>query len=249
MICSRCLPVLSRYVDSFRELTHRGSHLKRVKHINPSPLSPDGDHYRDVKRQNEWIRENIFDVMGNYLFCASCVCSAFRISYQRLTRQRNVKRQFSTAPLVDMKKNDVEQQRLGQYVVMPKDLDLPFIKWWRSLDHSCTVQVRYPYEQHGNSGKELHSSKQNIRKDYLEFVEANIQPNGRSADSSGPTHYFMSTMQSPKKYVANYEDRLRRSVVDQQENDKGGCRGVSRGVLKHPPQTCSNYSWLYHYCS
>ena len=91
-ICSRCLPVLSRYVDSFRELTHRVSHLKRVEHINPSPLSPDGDHYRDVKRQNEWIRENVFDVMGNFLFCASCVCSAFRISYQRLTRQRNVKR-------------------------------------------------------------------------------------------------------------------------------------------------------------
>ena len=111
-----------------------------------------------------------------------------------------------------MKKSDVEQQRLGQYVVMPKDLDLPFIKWWRSLDDSCTVQVRYPYEQHGNSGKESHSSKQNIRKDFLEFVDANIQPKGQSADSSGPAYYFMSTfttIQTPKKDVANYEDRLR----------------------------------------
>ena len=80
----------------FMELTYRGSNLKRVKRINPSPIHPDGKHYRDIKRQNEWLRQNIFNMMGNYLFCCSCVCSAFHISKQRLAQQRNVKCQAST---------------------------------------------------------------------------------------------------------------------------------------------------------
>ena len=51
---------------------------------------------------------------------------------------------------------------------------------------------------------------------FLQFVDCNSQPNGRSADSSGPTLYFISkftTIQIPKKDVHNYSERLSRSVV------------------------------------
>jgi len=55
-----------------------------------------------------------------------------------------------------------------------------------------------------------------VREDFLNFVGCNVQPNGRSADSSGLTHYFVSTfttLQVPKKGVANFEERKARSGV------------------------------------
>ena len=193
-VCPRCLPVLSKYQATFKELTHRGSSLKRVKHVNPNPTSPNIVHYRDVKRQNEWLRENVFDPMGNYLFCSRCVCKAFHISDNRLTRQRNVKRSASNLPIVDMKKSDAVAQKLGDFVVMPQGNDQSFLVWWRSLPDDHIIQVRYPYEHHGNARKESHSAKPSVRDDFLKFVDCNIQPNGRSANSSGPTHYFVCVL-------------------------------------------------------
>ena len=33
--------------------------MKKCKHINPSPCSPNDEHYRDINRQNGWIRKNL----------------------------------------------------------------------------------------------------------------------------------------------------------------------------------------------
>ena len=60
---------------------------------------------------------------------------------------------------------------------------------------------------------ESHSAKQSVRQQSLAFVDSNTQPNGYS---SGHTHYFLSsftTIQIPKKEVANFEKRKRRSIV------------------------------------
>ena len=39
----------------------------------PAPKHKDRVHYRNVVAQNEWIRGNIFDAMGNFLI-AMTVC-------------------------------------------------------------------------------------------------------------------------------------------------------------------------------
>ena len=52
--------------------------------------------------------------------------------------------------------------------------------------------------------------------EFLLFVDINSQSNGRSADSSGPTLYFLpkfSTIQAPKFGVNQFEEHLKRSVV------------------------------------
>ena len=74
-VCSQCYPVLSRYADTFKEMVHSGSELKKRKMINPSPKRPESDltHYRDITSQNEWIRANLFDSIGNYLYCYNCI--------------------------------------------------------------------------------------------------------------------------------------------------------------------------------
>ncbi len=240
-VCSQCHPVLVRYADIFKCMIHQGSELIRRKNINPYPKRRDVTHYRDMNKQNQWLRENVFDSVGNYLYCSSCIRASLGISSTRLTRQRAVKRLQCQHPIVKMTKLEVEEKVLGAFVLMPADQEVSFKKWWRALPPTTTVNVRYPHERHGNSGRTSNSAKTTTMEDFLEFVDANSQPNGRSADSSGPTFYFSpkyATIQSPKRTVTNYEERSLRSVVGefnrtQRERDRGECsNGSSHNWLK-----------------
>lgn len=192
VICSQCYPVLSRYSTMFKEMVHQGTELKKRKTINPTPKRPESEftHYRDITRQNEWLRANMFDSMGNYLYCYNCIRASLGVSKDRLTRQRRIKREESKNPVVQMSKSEVEEKRLAQYVIMPGEVESFFKVWWRSTDPSATVHVRYPHNNHGNALKPSNSAKSTIMEEFLHFVDMNSQPNGRAADSSGPTHYF-----------------------------------------------------------
>lgn len=184
--------------------------------------------------------------MGNYLYCAACIVCALAISKQRLANQRKIKRNQSQHPIVEMSKADVEEKRLGDFVVMPPNTEISFKTCWRSLPSSTMVEVRYPHERHGNSGQTSHSAKTAVMDDFLLFVDTNSLPNGRSADSTGPTSYFLpkfSTIQSPKPGIPHYAERLSRSVVgefnrSQREAGKGVCsNGSSHNWLKmHRPK-------------
>ena len=90
-VCAQCRPILSRYKATFKGMVHQGTTLKKQKCINPNPKRTNSTPYRDVKRQNEWLRSNVFDSMGNYLYCSACICAALDISKQRLARQRHMK--------------------------------------------------------------------------------------------------------------------------------------------------------------
>ena len=142
-----------------------------------------------------------------------------------------------------MTKAEIEKERLDKYVIMPEMIDEAFIKWWRSLESSAIVQIRYPHERHGNAGKVSNSAKTDLRQDFLQFVDANSQPNGRSADSTGPTFYFVpkfATIQMPKRTVAHYAERLSRSVVGE----------FNRVQIEMGKEVCSNgssHNWLRSY--
>lgn len=139
----------------------------------------------------------------------------FGISRQRLACLRNVKREMSQHPVVDMTKEEAEEQRLGDFVIMPVGTVTAFMMWWRGLSSSTVVQVRYPDDRHGNAGKVSHAAKTSILQDFLTFVDTNSQPNGRSSDLSGPTYYFLpkfTTLQTPKVGSSHYEERLSRDL-------------------------------------
>ena len=145
-VCLQCSPVLSRYATTFKEMVHTGTELKKRKKINPTPKRPESEltHYRDITRQNEWLRANMFDSLGNYLYCFNCIKSSFGISRDRLSHQRSIKRRESKEPVVEMTKQDVEEQRLGEFVIMPSESELSFKMWWRTVEPTETVNVRYP---------------------------------------------------------------------------------------------------------
>ena len=151
-VCSKCQPVLLRYQDEFKSMKKQGSSLKKVKRINPVPKRADLTHYRDLKAQNDWLRANMFDSRGNYLYCAKCIRMAFGISKQRLARQRKMKQNSSQQPIVKMTKAEIEEKRLSDAIVMPDDCDQAFSKWWRSIAPEDEVCVRYPH-RHGLAGR------------------------------------------------------------------------------------------------
>ena len=122
--------------------------------------------------------------MGNYLFCAKCVCAAFHVSPQRIARQRAIKRNQFQSPTKELSKAHVEEQRLGKYVVMPVGCDVNFTQWWRSLGSSELV-IHYPHEKHSNACRVSNSAKPSIMN--ISFVDANSQSNGRFAESHGPS--------------------------------------------------------------
>ena len=129
--------------------------------------------------------------MGNYIFCARCVCAVFHISLQRLSRLRQVQRSLFQQPTKETTKSCVKEHKLGAYVVMPQGCDVSFLRWWRSLSDEAAVVVRYPHERHCNARKVSNAARTSVMEDFLAFVDNNLQPNGRSADSHGPTWYFI----------------------------------------------------------
>ena len=222
-------------------MVHQGSELIRKKSINPHPKKPDKTHYRDLVSQNEWLRQILFDGVGNYLYCQQCILSSFGISGDRLARQRAIVRRCLSNPIVHMTKTEIIEKRVSNYVVMPDTVSTSFSKWWVSLDPATVLPVRFPHKRHGNAGKTSNRAKRSVKEDFLNFVDNNTQPNGRAADSSGPTFYFspkFATVQTPKASVAHYEERLGRSVVGefnrvQREQGKGVCsNGSSHNWLK-----------------
>ena len=197
-VCPKCAPVLSRYTPIFKATVHQGSELKHKKSINPHPKKPDTTHYRDIVKQNEWLRSNIFDSLGNYLYCAACIRASLGVSNDRLARQRNIKCRQSQQPTVKMPKSEVEDKRQGDYVIMPVNSDMPFKSWWRSQDPSTLVEVRYPHECHDNAGRVSNAAKSSLREEFLEFVDQNTC-----------MKFFYDAVNASKNYItAKKEDVL-----------------------------------------
>ena len=145
-----------------------------------------------------------------------------------------------------MTKLEVEHRHLGEYVVMPEEINEAFLKWWRSIDPPTKVKVRVPHTRHELAGKTSNSAKTEVLDDFLTFVDSNSQPSGQAADSLGPTSYFLSsftTFNRTKKSVNNYEERYKRSVVGvftraQEERGRSGCsdKTVTAWLRKHRPK-------------
>ena len=102
-------------------MSNAQKHFERKMEHNTlkSTRRPDKRHYRDVKKQNDWLRQNMFDAMANYRYCSRCITNAFGVSCQRLARQHNVKKRQATQLIVEMRKSNVEEQSLGKYAAMP----------------------------------------------------------------------------------------------------------------------------------
>ena len=237
--CTSCKPVLEKLLPTFQTFTRRDIELRHRKRVLPNPRKPDKQHYRNLVAQNEWIRGNLFDALGNYRYCQACISETLQVGSQRLARQRTIKRRQALIPLLPMTKSDVISNRLEEKVVMPEGQD-NFKEWWPTLTETDIVNVHYPHESHGLARKPSNSAKVTVKEQFLQFVDLNSQPNGRQSSSSGALFYFLpkfTRIGAPKKSEKNYLDKVQHSLL---------CE-FNRVQEEEGRQTCSERSafrWL-----
>ena len=90
------------------------------------------------------------------------------------------------------------------------------MKTWETIPPDHLVDVRYPYEKHGLSGKVSNNAKLDAKMDFLKFVDENSQENGRRFDSKNATHYFLPKFTSvtiPKTSDPKYQEKLQSSLT------------------------------------
>ena len=74
------------------------------------------------------------DGQGNLLFCQQCIIACFGVQSERLHAQRVIKQKQNNQPVLMMTKNNVQEQRVEQYVLHSFEDMQTFSKWWKGLD-------------------------------------------------------------------------------------------------------------------
>ena len=100
--CTSCKPALEKLLPVFQSFVRSDIELRHRKRVLPEPRKPDKLHFRNLVAQNEWIRNNLFDGLGNYCYCQACITEVYGIGSQRLAHQRRVKRRQCLISLVPM---------------------------------------------------------------------------------------------------------------------------------------------------
>lgn len=103
--------------------------------------------------QNKWLRENVMDGHGNYLFCLECIVASLGVHTERLHKQRVIKQKQEHEPILQMTKQEVMQKRLEDHVLHDDESAHTFSAWWKELDDDEVVEVQFPHERHGLAGR------------------------------------------------------------------------------------------------
>ena len=109
------------------------------------------------------------------------------------------------------------EQRLEDYVLHDhEDKMLTFGAWWKMVDDEDVVEVQYPHECHGLAGRISNHSKLEVMAQFLQFLDANSQPNGHQAGSYSAQFFFhpkFTRIAPPREGEKNYEEKAHPSLV------------------------------------
>ena len=123
-VCPRCESLLDLR-GLFNSFKHTGRTLKQRKVYLKSP----GAVYHDLKHQNEFLLNTVFDAKGNYMYHHDCIQSAFGVSSQRLASFQKVLPQQASRPFVELRKEDVHHY---SDLVLPTACEEPASSWLQS---------------------------------------------------------------------------------------------------------------------
>ena len=106
--------------------------------------------------------------------------------------------------------------------------------------------MKFPYEHHGLAGRPSIHSKLDVMADFLEFVDLNLQQNGRHTGSYSAQFFFIpkfSHIAPPRPGEKNFDQKAKVSVVSefnraQVEQGRGTCgpTAAAEWLDKHRPK-------------
>jgi hypothetical protein len=135
--------------------------------------------------------------------------------------------------------------------------DISATKWLDSLSDEDEVDIKFPYEKHGLHRKPSNHSKPAVRDALLQFVDNNIQPNGRQAGSYSAQYYFIpkfTRIDPPKVGEKDFDTKAHASVVwtfnqAQQERGEQTCSAfAARQWIKENRPKVSLHPHKSDYC-
>ena len=199
-ICSKCHPGLEALREQFENITHSYStELQRKR-------SGSGTKYkcRNILKENEFLRNNVFDACGNYVFCFQCILSCFKVGSQRLTRQHKLKQDLIHETLLEVQKSNLKPRQI-QHVLTP-DNSAPE-KYLKSLSDTDIVLV-LNVVTHGLQGRVSNSAKATTKEHFKTFVKNHSTPSGRPTGTPGAKFYYLSnfTHLYPTNKIKDYEN-------------------------------------------
>ena len=217
-----CQETLGQFSDMFKSMVHTGQKL-----VNRAS----NQKYQDTNRQNQWLLNNVFDLYGNYIYCFCCIKDILGVSGKRLHRLREIKRQQANAPKIQMRKDQVPIEQIGD--IIPPVSESNVLSWWMNLENSSIVELR--------SVPKVHCGKSNYSKEellpyFLDFIDNNSQPNGRRVGSHGPLFFLNSKFDRINEPYASEIDKpeqwKRRSLVYEFNRSLSQGLKISNGTAK-----------------
>ena len=125
------------------------------------------------------------------------------------------------------------------------------------MEDDEVVELQYPHERHGLAGRPSNHAKKEAMTDFLEFVDANTQPNGRQAGSYSAQYFFVpkfTRIAAPRQGEKNFNEKVQSSVVSQfnkAQTERGkptcGNTAATEWLEKHRPKVALHPS-MTDYC-
>ena len=209
-VCDNC-GSLKDLREIFHSFVSSGSDLRRRM---KAYSRPHGSVYRNVKEQNNFLMNTVFDGSGNYIYHRDCIRTAFDVGTARLARIRKVVQEQTSQPLLQ-----VEKEKVLRYsdVVLPQGCAMAASTWLLSQPEGSIVTCRNDPTRHGNAGKKSNNAKdKSVLNKFLDFVDSNSSPNGRKEGSHGATYYFnpkFSALRTPSTNDPQYDYKCNHSVL------------------------------------
>lgn len=120
--------------------------------------------------------------------------------------------------MVELPKKEVIEKKLTDYV-LNDDETLTFAAWWKTLEDGDLVEVQYPHERHALAGRVSNHAKEEVMRQFLDFVDLNSQPNGRESTSYSAQYFFLpkfTRIATPREGEKNYETKVQNPTFEKQ---------------------------------
>lgn len=190
-------------------------------------LADEPRSHRSTKAAHMWLRHNVFDAFGNFLYCSKVISATLGATPDALAAARKAKRkERETCTIAQRRAGDVMAEHLVAQVVMPsvRGVDRSnheeILRWLRSLPPDTLVDVKSA-QAHYEHGLQNRRSNRALPSDTFEqfvlFVRRHSSPNGRGSTYRGKSFWLRPDIKTLKEPAKPRDDKPSTATEEQRQ--------------------------------